>query len=405
MTAARGRIGIGLVGPGFVGAHHIDAVRGSGSSMSSRSPRAARSRRAEGRGSRRAEGLRQLRSAVAIPTVARRPQHDAELSPRAVIMAALAHREHVISNKPLAMTATRRERCSTRRTRAACVHAVTYNYRGNPLVRPARAMMPAANWGRCTSSTAAISGLAARPDDFSSRLEPDKGGANSAIRTSRGTRATSCSTSPSEITEVLADLHDGRRRGYKPSASRRDPEAISPPSRRPGSSTATDATATTKRDLATVFVRFATAQGCVTVGQVCAGHKNDLWFEVNGAKASLRWYQERQNEFWIGHRHAPNQVLLKDPSLLGPRPARMRICQGGHQEAWSDAFRNLIADVYASIAGRSERTGPTDAPDRPSFPTFEDGYRAACLVDSILDSHRRGGVWIPVNTRAEIATT
>ena len=24
----------------------------------------------------------------------------------------------------------------------------------------------------------------------------------------------------------------------------------------------------------------------------------------------------------------------------------------------------------------------------PSFPTFEDGYRAACLVDAILDSHR-----------------
>jgi len=129
------------------------------------------------------------------------------------------------------------------------------------------------------------------------------------------------------------------------------------------------------------------AKGCVTVGQVCAGHKNDLWFEVNGAKASLRWYQERQNELWIGRRHAANQLLLKDPSLLGPEARAYAHLPGGHQEAWSDAFRNLIADVYARIAGT------VDASTSPSFPTFEDGYRAACLVDAILESHRRGGIW------------
>ena len=115
----------------------------------------------------------------------------------------------------------------------------------------------------------------------------------------------------------------------------------------------------------------------------------------------MRWYQERQNELWIGHRHEPNQTLLKDPSLLGPEARPYAHLPGGHQEAWSDAFRNLIADIYAEITGRSERTGPAT---RASFPTFEDGYRAACLVDSILDSHRRGGVWTAVQTRSEIAT-
>jgi predicted dehydrogenase len=157
----------------------------------------------------------------------------------------------------------------------------------------------------------------------------------------------------------------------------------------------------TSEDLATVLVRFDNGmKGCVTVGQVCAGHKNDLWFEINGAKASLRWYQERQNELWIGRRHEANQVLLKDPSLLGPEARPYAHLPGGHQEAWSDAFRNLIADIYACIAA-----GGTEPGTRASFPTFADGYRAACLVDSILDSHRRGGVWTAVHVRSEIATT
>jgi predicted dehydrogenase len=139
-------------------------------------------------------------------------------------------------------------------------------------------------------------------------------------------------------------------------------------------------------------------KGCVTVGQVCAGHKNDLWFEINGATASLRWYQERQNELWIGRRHAANQLLLKDPALLGDEARRYAHLPAGHQEAWSDAFRNLIADIYARIAGHVDASTP------PSFPTFDDGYRAASLVDAILDSHRRGGVWTAVHSKAEIAT-
>ena len=109
-------------------------------------------------------------------------------------------------------------------------------------------------------------------------------------------------------------------------------------------------------DLATVLVRFdGGARGAVYVGQVCAGHKNDLWFEVNGRTASVRWLQEQQNELWIGRRDAANAVLPKDPSLLheGARPYAH--LPGGHQEAWADAFCNVMRDIYAFIAERPER--------------------------------------------------
>ena len=67
-------------------------------------------------------------------------------------------------------------------------------------------------------------------------------------------------------------------------------------------------------DLATLLVRFeGGAKGTVSVGQVCAGHKNDLQIEVNGATGSLAWRQERQNELWVGRRDEPNAVLAKIP--------------------------------------------------------------------------------------------
>ena len=33
----------------------------------------------------------------------------------------------------------------------------------------------------------------------------------------------------------------------------------------------------------------------------------------------------------------------------------------------------------------------------PAFATFEDGYRANCIVESILASSKRGGVWTDVS--------
>jgi predicted dehydrogenase len=132
----------------------------------------------------------------------------------------------------------------------------------------------------------------------------------------------------------------------------------------------------------------------LSVGQVCAGHKNDLWFEVSGRQASLRWLQERQNELWIGRRDGANGTLLKDPSLLGPPARAYAHLPGGHQEAWADAFCNVMRDVYGFIAAGKP---PTD-PRPPAFATFEDGYQSARIVDAILASHTRGGVWTKVES-------
>jgi hypothetical protein len=142
-------------------------------------------------------------------------------------------------------------------------------------------------------------------------------------------------------------------------------------------------------DLASVLVRFDNgAKGSFTAGQVCAGHKNDLVLEVCGSKASVCWRQEQQNELWIGRRDKANEILQKDPSLMDPDARGYARLPGGHQEAWADAFCNLMRDIYGCIAeGQSPQI----------FATFEDGYRSNCIVEAILESAKKGGIWTRVD--------
>lgn len=390
-------IGMGLVGPGFVGAHHIDAVRRLGYvdvvAVAGSTEESAR-RKAEALGVPKAYGSYEALARDPDVHVVHNTTPNYLHAP--VIMAALAHRKHVVSDKPLAMTGAEARELLDAATRAGVVHAVTFNYRGNPLVQQARAMIAAGELGALHFVHGSyLQDWLIDATDFSWRLEPDKGGASSAIG-DIGTHWCDLvqHVTGQRITQVLADLTTVVATRLKPLQATEAFSGAGPSQREP--------IAISSEDLATVLVRFANGmKGCVTVGQVCAGHKNDLWFEVNGATASLRWFQERQNELWIGRRHAANQVLLKDPALVAPAARRYTHLPPGHQEAWSDAFRNVIADVYAWIAGRSQRTDPTEP---PPFPTFEDGYQAACIVDAVLESHRRGGVWTTVQMKPEAAT-
>jgi predicted dehydrogenase len=145
-------------------------------------------------------------------------------------------------------------------------------------------------------------------------------------------------------------------------------------------------------DLASLLVRFDNgAKGSLSVGQVCAGHKNDLVVEVMGHTGSVRWQQERQNELWIGRRHGANEMLQKDPSLVVPDVRRYARLPGGHQEGWSDAFANVVRDIYEFIA----RGGRMGDPLPPTMATFADGCRAVGLVDAALRS-ARAGAWTRV---------
>jgi predicted dehydrogenase len=383
------RIGMGIVGAGFVGPHHLDAVRRLGYvdvvAIAGSSDATAK-KKADALGVPKAYGS--FEALLDDPDV--QVVHNA--TPNylhfPVNAAAIAKGKHVVSDKPLAMTAAEARTLLDAATKAGIVHAVTFNYRGNPLVQQARHLIARGDLGKPNFVHGHyLQDWLLKDTDYSWRLEPDKGGASSALG-DIGSHWCDLAQHVSglRITEVLADITTTIKQRKRPTGSR---EAFAAA----GTDEAYELVDIKVEDLASVLVRFDNgAKGAFSVGQVCAGHKNDVVLEVCGATSSLKWRQEHQNELWFGHRDQPNQILQKDPGLMDAEVRGYAHLPGGHQEAWADAFCNLMRDIYGFIAAGKK---PSDA-HPPAFATFEDGYRANVIVETILASARNGSVWTKV---------
>lgn len=378
------KIGMGLVGPGFVAAHHIDAVRRLGDvdviAIAGSSQQSAEKKAAEYKIDRAYGDYAELIADPNIQVVHNTTPNYLHLP---VTLAALAAGKHVISDKPLALNSDEARRLRDAALAARVAHVVTFNYRGNPLVQHARGMIARAECGDVSFVHGHyLQDWMTDPNVYSWRSEPGKGGASSALG-DIGSHWCDLAEHISglKIKSVLADLTTVITERYSSGASA---EAFS--SKSGGERKAVKVQS---EDLATVLLRFESgAKGTFSVGQVLPGHKNDLVVEVNGKALSLKWKQEQQNELWIGHHDQPNALMAKDPSLVSPDVRRYVHLPGGHQEGWADAFFNLLQDAYTWV-----REGGAPGAKPAMLPTFEDGYRSACLVDAMLRSHAAGSVW------------
>ena len=137
---------------------------------------------------------------------------------------------------------------------------------------------------------------------------------------------------------------------------------------------------------ATLFRMGTRARGAMTASQVSAGRKNGLVLEIYGTKGGVTWRQETPEELWLGHRDAPNQMLLKDPSLMSEAARGFADYPGGHAEGYPDTFKQLFRRFYASIAD-------PDAP--PDYPQMADGLRQMNILEAELESNRRHA-WVDV---------
>ena len=91
----------------------------------------------------------------------------------------------------------------------------------------------------------------------------------------------------------------------------------------------------------------------------------------------MSWNQERPDELWIGHRNSPNQIIVKDGSLLYPQAAAYADLPGGHSEGYDDSHKQVFKRFYAHIANPG---GPVE------YPTFQDGLRGMQLLEKVSES-------------------
>jgi len=142
-------------------------------------------------------------------------------------------------------------------------------------------------------------------------------------------------------------------------------------------------------DAALVLLRFASgARGQMVVSQVSQGHNNELTYELNGSKESIRWVSENAEQMWIGHRDQPNQVLDRNPSLTAPGAAGW--LPGGHSQGLPDTFTAMFKAVYDDVLAG----GPGA---HPRYATFADGLRGLEIEQAIMAS-ARNGAWTKVGT-------
>jgi len=299
--------------------------------------------------------------------------------------AALLAGKHVICEKPLATKIEEAEELVSLAKEKGLVNAIHFNLRYYPMVRQMKTMRENGELGQIYSIMGSyLQDWLSLQTDYNWRLEPDKSGDSRAIADigSHLLDVTEYVTGL-KITEVMADfstVHKTRLKPLKPI------ETYSG-----GLLEASDyqEVEINTEDHASVLLRFDNGnKGSVTVSQVAAGRKNRLNIEITGSKSNFEWCSEKPNEMWIGKRESANQQLIKDPGLFSKEAAGLISFPGGHNEGFPDTSKQMFKEVYAAI-----REGKQ--PENPTFPTFADGLRELVICERIIESHRKQA-WVQI---------
>ena len=375
-------IGAAVVGTGFIGVVHVEALRRLGvqvhgvvgSSQARAADRAAAQNLPPAYESFEAMLADPRVDVVHITT----PNHLHH--PQAA--AALAAGKHVVCEKPLAMTSAETGELVRLAQASGLVHAVNFNIRFYPICRHLHQLVREGGLG----DVRLVSGHYLQDwllldTDWNWRLEPELGGSLRAVADigSHWMDLTS-HIAGQRIVSVMADL-----KTFIP--VRQQP--IGPVETFSGTpSSATTPRTITTEDVATILLRFENgAIGNLTISQISAGRRNTLEFQIDGSTSAAAWNSEHPDELWVGHRGRPNEILPRDPALLNAEGRNAAGLPGGHNEGFADTFKALYRAVYRAVAG--------DAPSEPDYPTFADGHESMLVCEAVARS-ARDGTWARV---------
>ena len=381
MSPEFGDIRAGVVGTGFIGAVHVEALRRLGVEVVGvvgSSPERAQAKDLAPAVATYEELIADGRVDVVHLTT---PNHLHYPQ----VKQALAAGKHIVCEKPLAMTSEQSAELVELAQESGLVHCTNFNIRFYPQVQQARALVADGAVGSVWNVHGGyLQDWLLLPTDWNWRLEPEKGGALRAVADIGSHWLDLVQfVIASRVGSLLADLVTTIPVRRRPAGEIQTFAAADDVERE-------DAEMTTE-DLAHLLLRFENGtRGALVVSQVSAGRKNSLRFEVDGSRGALAWDSERNEELWLGHRGKPNEILLRDPSLFAPEAFRRTGLPAGHAEGFAETFKELYRAVYSAVAAG----GP---PEQPDYPTFADGHWENVLGDAVALSNRERR-WVEVTT-------
>jgi predicted dehydrogenase len=367
----------GVVGTGFIGVVHVDALRRLGVQIAGvvgSTPERARAKSL----APAYESYQALLDDDSVDVVhLTTPNHMHYPQVKQAIEAG----KHVVCEKPLALTAEQSGELLELAERAGIVHCTNFNIRFYPMVQEARARTQGGELGTVWAVHGGyLQDWLHEPTDWNWRLEPDRGGELRAVA-DIGSHWLDVAqfVTGLKVEQVFADL-----------------ATTIPVRRRPRGEveTFTDAADVERvdvpmfsEDLAHILVRFeGGARGSCVVSQVSAGRKNSIRFQLDGSRSSVYWDGEAPEKLWLGRRDAPNELLLRNPALMDARARTTTQLPAGHAEGFADTFRALYAAVYRAVA--------VGEPGK-DYPTFRDGHVENVLVETVGRSNREQR-WVEV---------
>jgi predicted dehydrogenase len=296
--------------------------------------------------------------------------------------AALRAGKHVICEKPLAMNTRETSRIVKLARDSGKVFAVNYNVRFYPAVLSLHRMVAQGELGDIIHVNGSyMQDWLFKDTDYNWRLLPQEGGKLRAVA-DIGTHwlDTVSFILGAKITSVLADLstfHKTRRRplGEIETFAKADTKT-----RYASYKVATE-------DYGSVLLQFDNrTRGNLFVSQVAAGRKNCIRIEIYGSKKSAWWCSEEPERIHLGNRDGANETAMRATPAFGDGAAGYMDYPPGHVEGFPDTFKMGFRNIYGAIGGgKGERL----------FATVEDGHQEVAVCEAIMASHRKRA-WVRV---------
>jgi predicted dehydrogenase len=369
----------GIIGMGFIGASHIEAVRRVGfaevAAVADVNYELAKTKAEQFNIPKCYSSIEELLKDEEIDVVHNCTPTNLHTS---INEAIIKSGKHVFSEKPLSMNSKESGRLlQLLEQNRDIIAGINYLYRMNPLVQDMKNRIKLGEIGKPRLVHGSyLQDWLLHDTDYNWRIEPEIGGASRCMA-DIGSHWMDCvqNVTGAKITKVCADLLIAHPIRKKPLGQ---VESFSVNT----SCEYEEKEVKTEDYGAVLFGMNNGARGMFCASEISAGRGCFLNFEIDAEKASMYWNQERPDEMWMGSRDGNNSLVKRNPNHMTDQSRQYTYLAAGHPEGWNDAMRNNVYSFYSYIAdGKKQRSDPCD------FATFEDGDYLVRLVEAILKSN------------------